>query len=97
MAQSINIKIAGRNYPLIAATPEKERLMRLAAENLNAMLSEYNRRFPDTPLLDKMAFVALSQAMDKISASDELKSLSGEAAKLEHQLESYLEVNENNR
>lgn len=97
MAQSINIKIAGKDYPLVAADPEKERVMRLAAEDLNNMLSRYDERFPDKPMLDKLAFVALNEAVGKINARKELAQCSSEATGLESEMKSYLEGLENNR
>ena len=50
MAQSIKIKIAGTEYPLMANTPEMEQFIRLAAEEINAMLGKYDARFPTSPL-----------------------------------------------
>ena len=59
MGQSIKIKIAGNEYPLVAATPEMEQLMRLAAEAINQKLTAYDAKFPNKSLSDKLSFVAL--------------------------------------
>ena len=40
MEQSITLKIAGKDYPLKATSPEMEQLMRLAAETINQKLAE---------------------------------------------------------
>ncbi|MBR4134702.1 MAG: cell division protein ZapA, partial [Bacteroidales bacterium] len=41
MEQSITIKIAGKDYPLKATSPEMEQLMRLAADSINQKLAAY--------------------------------------------------------
>ena len=42
MDQSITIKIAGNEYPLKAATPQIEQMMRIAAETIGKKLSAYD-------------------------------------------------------
>ncbi|MBQ3985082.1 MAG: cell division protein ZapA, partial [Bacteroidales bacterium] len=37
--QSINIKIAGKTYPLKASSPEMEQYMRLASDAINQKLA----------------------------------------------------------
>ncbi|MCQ2169448.1 MAG: cell division protein ZapA [Bacteroidales bacterium] len=93
MAQSISIKIAGKDYPLVAASPERERQMRLAADDVNAMLLRYDEKFPDTQLVDKLAFVALNQAVGRIAAKEESAGCTGELRSLERELEAYLDGN----
>ena len=39
MGQNIKIKIAGNEYPLVASSPEMERMMRLAADAINQKLA----------------------------------------------------------
>ena len=43
--QRITVKIAEKTYELNASSEEKERLIRLAAEDLNAAFGDYSRRF----------------------------------------------------
>ena len=93
MAQSISIKIAGKNYPLVAASPERERQLRLAAEEVNAMLLRYDVKYPDTQLVDKLVFVALNQAVGRIAAKEDFAGYTSELHSLEHDLENYLEGN----
>ena len=57
MEQSITIKIAGKDYPLKATSPEMEQLMRLAADSINQKLAAYDAKFPDKTLVDKLSFV----------------------------------------
>ena len=64
--QSITLKIAGKEYSLKAQSPEDEQLMRLAAGDVNSMLSYYNANYPNQEDMDKLAFVTLTQAMSKI-------------------------------
>ena len=42
MGQNIKIKIAGNEYPLVASSPEMERMMRLAADAINQKLAAYD-------------------------------------------------------
>lgn len=95
--QSITLKIAGKEYPLKARNPEAEQLMRLAAEDINAMLAHYNASYPDKSEIDKLAFVTLSQAVGKISAQRTAAKLASDMDALEDQLGSYLAGIEKNR
>ena len=51
MDQSITLKIAGKDYPLKAATPEMEQIMRIAADAINKRLAQYDAKFPDKDML----------------------------------------------
>lgn len=97
MSQSITLKIAGKDYPLVANTPEMERRMRLAAEEIAAMLAKYDARFPDKALSDKLAFVTLNEAVARIALQDKLQELADEAKKLETEMGTYLKGTEGNR
>lgn len=97
MAQSITLKIAGKDYQFVAQTPESERLMRLAAENINAMYSKYDERFPDKTPVDKLAFVSLMQSMNMLQAQNKATKLSSEADALKAELDAYLANIEANR
>lgn len=95
--QSINIKIADKLYPLKVSSPEIEQLMRLAAERINAMLSKYNEKFPESNLADKLAFVALNETAAKIAARREVEGLQAEIAALQREIEVYLNKIESSR
>lgn len=90
MGQSITIKIGNVDYPLVAADPEQEQLMRLAAEDVNRMLAKYDARFPDKSLDDKLAFVALQEAVGKYSNRRNLTVITDEVNALQADLENYL-------
>ena len=91
MGQNITIKIAGTEYSLVAATPEMEQLERLAAESINRKLEEYNKTQPGRKLEDKLAIVALTEAVRRISCQKRISSLEQEAEQLRSETEKYLE------
>lgn len=95
--QSITLKIAGREYPLKAKTPEAEQVMRLAAEDINAMFSHYTSQYPDKSEMDKLVFVTLSQAVGKITAQRAAAKLASEQETLDDKLGAYLAGVDKNR
>ena len=90
MGQSIKIKIAGNEYPLVASSPEMERLMRLAAEAINQKLTAYDAKFPNKSLSDKLSFVALNETVSRLTYQKKLSEASDEAKKLQEDVDSYL-------
>jgi len=90
MAQSIKIKIAGVEYPLMASSPEMEQMMRLAAEGINQKLAAYDAKFPNRSLSDKLAFVALNETVARLTSQKRLSEAGEETRKLQEDLESYL-------
>ena len=91
MEQSITIKIAGKDYPLKATSPEMEQLMRLAAESINQKLAAYDAKFPDKTLVDKLSFVALNETVNRMSAQKRFSSVSDEARALLGRTSAYLD------
>lgn len=91
MAQSITLKIGSREYPLMAATEDQEQLMRLAAEEINSMLSKYDAKFPDKTIEDKLSFVALQETVSKLSFQRKIARISEEANALKEETSAYLE------
>lgn len=94
MGQSITIKIAGTEYPLVAQDEKREALMRQAAEEINNMLSVYDSKFPDKALVDKLAFVSLNAMVAKLAARDAVESVKQQVAGLAAQTADYLEGKE---
>ena len=82
MEQSITLKIAGKDYPLKATSPEMEQLMRLAAETINQKLAVYDAKFPDKTLVDKLSFVALNETVSRMSYQKRLSSVNEEAERI---------------
>ncbi len=91
MEQSITLKIAGKDYPLKATSPEMEQLMRLAAETINQKLAVYDAKFPDKTLVDKLSFVALNETVSRMSYQKRLSSVNEEAKRMLSQTSSYLD------
>ena len=96
MAQSIKIKIAGKEYPLMAASPEMEQMMRLAAETINQKLTAYDAKYPDRSVADKLAFVALNETIGRLSCQKKISDAASETRKLQEDVESYLSNIERN-
>ena len=70
MGQKVTLKIGGRDYSLTAESEELEQMMRLAAVDVDKSLTQFNARFPDTSLEDKLIFVAVQETVRKDAAGD---------------------------
>lgn len=90
MEQNITLKIAGQDFSLKAATPEMESLMRIAAEDINKMLSRYDEKYPDKELTEKLLFVTLTQAVSRLTAQSKLNAMTESLQELSSKLSSYL-------
>ena len=94
MAQSINIKIAGRPYNLTATSPEHEEVIRKAAEDVNRKIAQYQEKFPKTGMSDIISFMALNVCMNNIILQKKVKDTKDEVDGLTEMLGSYLETND---
>ena len=94
MDQNITVQVAGKTYPLKAQSPEAEQFMRYAADSVNSMLAQFNERFPGKPVEDKLVFVAIQQAVGKITAQSQLAALKAEISALKAELSDYLSKEE---
>ena len=90
MDQSITINLAGRELHLKASSPDMERLMRLAADDINAKLESYTVRYMDRSFEDKLAVVALQETVNRLVAQKRLNAASSEADALKGELDAYL-------
>lgn len=97
MAQSITLKIAGKEYPLVVNSEEKESFYRTAAEEINAMISKYDEMYPDKSVEDKLVFEALNETVSKLSLEERTRRAAEELGKLGKELSDYLEGIEKNR
>ena len=98
MAQSINIKIADRNYPLKVNSPEHEEVIRKAADDINKMVAKYQDRFPGKGMIEILSFVALNTCMSNITLNKHIKDIADGEALLARELEGYLEnIDKNSR
>ena len=91
MAQDITLNVAGKPFRLSAASPEMEQLMRLAAQDVSAMLTKFDARFPESSPEDKLTFVAIQEAAGKLSAQKKMSRLVEEVQALEGDVAAYLE------
>lgn len=91
MDQSITLKIAGKDYSLKASSPEMEQLMRVAAEAINKKVAAYDAKFPDKTTADKLAFVALSETVGRLSYQKKLSSVNDEVKRMLGQTSEYLD------
>lgn len=91
MDQSISLKIGGTMYPMAVSSPEMEQAYRYAAEEVNKLLANYDARFPDRSIADKLAFVSLQLAVNKLLAKNSARNLKAEADDIQKDLEAYLE------
>ena len=90
MGQNIKIKIAGNEYPLVASSPEMERMMRLAADAINQKLAAYDAKYPNKTLSDKLSFVALNEAVGRLAYQKRVADDDAEAKKLQEDVEAYI-------
>ena len=95
MERSITIKITGKEYPLKVATPETEQLMRVAAEAVNKKIALYDAKYPNTDLVDKLAFVTINEAAARLVAQRKLSKLEADEKSLFELTHSYLDSIEN--
>lgn len=91
MAQSINIKIAGRPYNLTATSPEHEEVIRKAAEEVNAKIAQYQEKFPTKGMIEILSFMALNVTMNNIVLKSQVKGMKDAEEGLAKELERYLE------
>ena len=91
MAQSINIKIAGRQYNLSATSPDHEEVIRKAAEDVNRKISQYQEKFPNKGLTEILSFMALNVCMSNILLQKQVKGMKNAEENLASELERYLE------
>lgn len=90
MAQNITLTIAGKTFAVVAADAAQERAMRIAAEQINAKLTNLDAKFPDKPFADKLLLVALSESVSKVLLQDQSKAVAEEAGGLERLIDGYL-------
>lgn len=94
MAQNITLTIGGRPYKLVASSPESERTMRLAAEEVNSKSAQFSNIYPTTSELDKMVFTALTMTAQKIHLEEANRIAGAEVKDLCKRLDDYLDRKE---
>lgn len=91
MDRSITIKVAGKEYPLKATSPEMEQLMRIAADAINQKLQAYDSKFPGKDQMDKLVFVTLNEAIARISFQKKLAALEESEKNLLSETQAYID------
>ena len=90
MDQKISIKIAERTFNLTASTPEREQVIRLAADAINKRLEAFARRSPGKTMVELMTMVALNESVCRIDAQRENEIQKAEAEQLGKDMANYL-------
>ena len=90
MGQNMKIEIAGVEYPLVASSPEMERMMSLAADAINQKLTAYDAKDPNMTLSNRLSFVALNEAVGRLAYQKRLADADAEAKRLQEDVESYI-------
>lgn len=91
MAQSTNIKIAGRPYNISAASAEDEEVIRIAATQLNDKINEYQEMFPTKGLIEILSLISLNSYAANIWMERHIEDMEGAEKGLARELERYLE------
>ena len=98
MAQSINVTIAERTFPLKVNYPEHEELIRKAAAEINRKVKFYLEKFPSKSPQEVMALVALNTGIAYEGLQKQMESVLGDEERLLHELDGYLEnIDKNSR
>ena len=96
MKQSIKIKIADREYPLMVSSPEQEEAIRKAASELNKKLSLYQDKYPNKGMIEILSVVALNVSVSNVVLQKQIDMLHEGEDNLAKELKSYLENNDKN-
>lgn len=98
MKQSIKIKIADREYPLMVSSPEQEEAIRKAASELNKKLSLYQDKYPNKGMIEILSVVALNVSVSNVVLQKQIDMLHEGEDNLAKELKSYLEnIDKNSR
>ena len=91
MAQSINIKIAGHQYNILATSTEHEEVIRMTEKMLDKMIRQYQEKFPNKSMTEILSFMALNVCMNNIILQKQMKGMKDAEDALASELERYLE------
>ena len=98
MAQSINVTIADRSYPLQVKSPEHEEMIRKAVEDINRRVKFYLDKYPTKGMIEVLSLVALSVGMVNKGLEKQLETALEDEGTLLKELEAYLDnIDKNSR
>lgn len=91
MAQSINVMIADRSYPVQVKSPEHEEMIRKAVADINKKVKFYLEKFPTKGMVEVMTLVALNLGILNCGLQMQVESAIEDEASLLKELEDYLQ------
>ena len=86
--------IAGKEFCLLAQSPEMEERIRKAAEITNRKIAAYSGKFATKSVLDILCFVALNEAMNGLELQSRIERIEKEAESVRMDIASYIENEE---
>ena len=90
MAQNIKVNICDKEYSYVAESPEKEQLLRKAAEMVNEKFSGVNSSQSNRSVEDRLSIVAFNIALTLMTAKKKMALLGDEVNKLTELTDKYL-------
>ena len=91
MAQSINVIIADRSYPVQVKSPEHEEMIRKAVSDINRRVKFYLEKFPSKGMVEILSLVVLNIGIQNSGLQKQVESAIEDEAALLKELEAYLE------
>ena len=91
MAQSINVIIADRSYPLQVKSPEHEEMIRKAVADINRRVKFYLEKFPSKGMVEILSLVVLNIGIQNSGLQKQVESAIEDEAALLKELEDYLQ------
>ena len=91
MAQSINVMIADRSYPVQVKSPEHEEMIRKAVADINRRVKFYLEKFPSKGMGEILSLVVLNIGIQNSGLQKQVESAIEDEAALLKELEDYLQ------
>ena len=91
MAQSINVIIAERSYPVQVKSPEHEEMIRNAVADINRRVKFYLEKFPSKGMVEILSLVVLNIGIQNSGLQKQVESAIEDEAALLKELEDYLQ------
>ena len=91
MAQSINVMIADRSYPVQVKSPEHEEMIRKAVADINRRVKFSLDKFPAKGMVEVLSLVALNIGIQNCGHQKQVESAIEDESALLKELEAYLE------
>ena len=91
MAQSINVIIADRSYPLQVKSPEHEEMIRKAVDDINRRVKFYLEKYPTKGIIEVLSLVALNVGIVNCGLQKQMETSAEDVSTLLKELEAYLD------